>query len=83
MPAPSSPTPLTAPDLPYVPFSSDDAKQGMMQAGLSESMANLYDEMTRNMNDEKIMIHEVRTAANTTPTTLETFVDEVFVRAMG
>ena len=66
------------PDLPYVPFSYDDAKQGMMQAGLSESTAGLYDEMTRSLNEEKIMVNEIRTAENTTPTTLETFVGEVF-----
>ncbi len=66
------------PDLPYVPFSYDDAKKGMVGAGLSESMAGLYDEMTRSLNEEKIMANEVRTAENTTPTTLETFVGEVF-----
>lgn len=69
------------PELPYVPFGYDDAKKGMMQAGLSESMANLYDEMTRNMNEEKVMVREQRDAASTTPTTLEEFVQTVFVPA--
>ena len=66
------------PDLPYVPFSYDDAKKGMLQGGLSESMANLYDEMTRNMNAEKAMVNEPRTPENTTPTTIDTFAQQVF-----
>ena len=69
------------PELPYVPFSYDDAKKGMMQAGLSASMADLYDEMTRNMNEEQVMVHEARTAASTTPTTLEEFAQTVFAPA--
>ena len=69
------------PELPYVPFSYEDAKKGMLQAGLSESMASLYDEMTRNMNEGKVMVHEARTAASTTPTTLEEFAQTVFAPA--
>ncbi|UYZ61984.1 NmrA family NAD(P)-binding protein [Hymenobacter weizhouensis] len=66
------------PDLQYVQFPYDQAKQGMVQAGLSESMATLYDEMTRNMNEEKVMVNEPRTPAATTPTTLDEFVQTVF-----
>jgi uncharacterized protein YbjT (DUF2867 family) len=66
------------PELPYVPFSYEDAKKGMLQGGLSESMANLYEEMTRNMNEEKVMVQEPRTPQNTTPTTLEEFAQQVF-----
>ena len=69
------------PGLPYVPFSYEDAKKGMMQAGLSESMANLYDEMTRSMNEGKAMVHEQRTATSTTPTTLDEFAQTVFAPA--
>ncbi|WP_375418873.1 NAD(P)H-binding protein [uncultured Hymenobacter sp.] len=69
------------PELPYVPFSYEDAKKGMMGAGLSESMAGLYIEMTRNINEEGAMISQPRTAANTTPTTLEEFVQTVFAPA--
>ena len=69
------------PELPYVPFSYDDAKKGMMGAGLSESMANLYDEMTRNMNEEKVMTTAPRDAASTTPTTIEEFAQTVFAPA--
>ena len=69
------------PGLPYVPFSYDDAKKGMVGAGLSESMVGLYDEMTRSMNAEKLMMHEKRDAASTTPTTLEEFAQTVFAPA--
>ena len=69
------------PELPYVPFSYEDAQKGMMGAGLSESMASLYIEMTRSLNEEKLMVHEQRTAASTTPTTLEEFAQTVFVPA--
>lgn len=66
------------PELPYVPFSYEDAYKGMLQGGLSESMASLYDEMTRSMNAEKAMVNEPRTPENTTPTTLEAFAEQVF-----
>ncbi|MBC6608665.1 SDR family NAD(P)-dependent oxidoreductase [Hymenobacter sp. BT188] len=66
------------PELPYVPFSYEDAKKGMLQGGLSESMAGLYEEMIRNMNEEKVMVHEQRTPENTTPTTIEEFAAQVF-----
>ena len=69
------------PELPYVPFSYDDAKKGMMGAGLSENMAALYIEMTRSLNEEKLMVHETRTPASTTPTTLEEFAQDVFAPA--
>ncbi len=69
------------PELPYVPFSYDDAHKGMMGAGLSENMASLYIEMTRSLNEEKLMVHEARTDASTTPTTLEEFTQEVFAPA--
>ena len=69
------------PELPYVPFSYEDAKKGMVGAGLSERMADLYNELTRSMNEEKAAVHEERTAARTTPTTLAEFVQQVFVPA--
>ena len=69
------------PDLPYVLFSYDDAQKGMMGAGLSENMASLYIEMTRSLNEEKLMVHESRTDAGTTPTTLKEFAQKVFAPA--
>lgn len=69
------------PQLPYVPFSYEDAKQGMLGAGMSERMADLYNELTRSMNEGKVTLNEERTATRTTPTTLEEFVQTVFVPA--
>jgi uncharacterized protein YbjT (DUF2867 family) len=69
------------PALPYVQFPYEDAKAGMLQGGLSESMASLYDEMTRNMNEEKVMTTAPRDARSTTPTTIETFAEQVFAPA--
>ena len=69
------------PELPYVQFSYNDAKKGMVQAGLSENMAELYDEMTRHMNAEKAMVTAPHTPMNTTPTTLEEFAQTVFAPA--
>ena len=64
-----------------MPFSYDNAKKGMMGAGLSENRAGLYTEMTRGLNEEKLMVHETRTAAGTRPTTLEEFAQTVFAPA--
>jgi len=69
------------PELPYVHFSYEDAKTGMVQAGLSENMAALYDEMTRHMNEGGDMARHARTAASSTPTTLEAFAETVFAPA--
>lgn len=69
------------PALPYVQFPYEDAKKGMMDMGLSENLADLYDEMTRNINGEGSMARASRTAENTTSTTLEEFVQTVFAPA--
>jgi hypothetical protein len=42
------------PDLQYVQFSYADEVKALMQAGMSESFANLYVEMTRAFNERKI-----------------------------
>lgn len=69
------------PELPYVAFSYEDAKKGMVGAGLSENQADLYDEMTRNINEGKSMSAGPRDAASTTPTTVEEFAQAVFAPA--
>ena len=71
------------PELPYVAFSYEDAKKGMLGAGLSESMASLYDEMTRNINEGRSMAAGPRDAASTTPTTIDEFARGVFAPAFG
>jgi uncharacterized protein YbjT (DUF2867 family) len=63
------------PDLQYVQFSYDDQVRALVQAGLSESFANLYVEMTRAFNEGTI--RPKRTPGNTTPTRFEDFADEL------
>jgi hypothetical protein len=48
-----------------------------MQAGLSESFARLYVEMTRAFNEGKVKPRQGRTPENTTPTRFEDYVDEL------
>ena len=65
------------PDLQYVQFSYSDEANALMQAGMSESFANLYVEMTRAFNEEKIKPHNGRNHENTTPTRFEDFAGEL------
>jgi uncharacterized protein YbjT (DUF2867 family) len=69
------------PDLPYVTFPYADYIGAMVQAGLSQNMAELYAEMAKAFNDGIVASREGRTAGNTTPTTFEQFVKEVIVPA--
>jgi hypothetical protein len=52
-----------------------------MQMGMSSSMADLLLEMTDSLNSGYMKALEPRSPKNTTPTTIETFVAEVFVPA--
>ena len=62
------------PDLPYVQFSYDDQARALVQAGMSESFAKLYVEMTRAFNQGTIK--PARTRENTTPSRFEDFAEE-------
>jgi uncharacterized protein YbjT (DUF2867 family) len=53
------------PDLQYVQFSYEDQANALVQAGLSESFAKLYVEMTRAFNEGRIK--PTRTPENTRP----------------
>lgn len=64
------------PELPYVQFPYDQAKAGMIQNGLSESMADGFNEMAKAVNEGKLFSDAVRTPANTTKTTFEEFAKE-------
>jgi uncharacterized protein YbjT (DUF2867 family) len=66
---------IDKPDLQYVQFSYDDQARALVQAGLSESFAKLYVEMTRAFNEGTI--RPIRTCGNTTPTRFEDFADEL------
>lgn len=65
------------PDLQYVQFSYADETNALVQAGMSESFARQYVEMTRAFNEGTVKPRNGRTSANTTPTRFEDFVSEL------
>ena len=69
------------PELPYVPFSYEDAEKGMVGAGLSPAVASSFVEMSRAMNEGMVFRYQ-RKPENTTPTTLEEF-SKMFAAAYG
>jgi uncharacterized protein YbjT (DUF2867 family) len=69
---------ITKPDLPYVAFPYDEAEKAMVAMGLSPDVSRAYVEMARAFNEGTIKA-ERRTGENTTPTSIESFCDEVFV----
>jgi uncharacterized protein YbjT (DUF2867 family) len=69
------------PDLTYRDLPASVLKPAMMQMGMSSNMVDLLLEMCDALNTGHMKSREVRSPRNTTPTTLETFVAEVFVPA--
>lgn len=70
------------PDLPYVQFPEDEARKamaGMMSTALMED----YLEMNRGLSNGIVAPTEPRSAASSSPTSLETWAKEVFARAFG
>ena len=57
----------------YVQGSPEEAKQGIIGAGLSENVADLFIEMYAALDSGRMAPTEKRTPENTTPTTLEAF----------
>ncbi len=68
------------PDLRYVQADPAQAKAGMVQHGFSRNVADLFEEMSRALSDGRISGTFTRDAANSTPTTLESFAP-VFAQA--
>lgn len=68
-------------DLKYVQAPDDQFRAALVQIGMSEQVANLLLEMTQALNAGKMHALEPRTVQNTTPTSYETFVTEVFIPA--
>jgi uncharacterized protein YbjT (DUF2867 family) len=66
------------PNLGYVQVPSMMLGQGLVTSGLSKKTAELLIEMWDGANAGLIVPQEARSARNTTPTTLESFVTEVF-----
>jgi len=71
------------PELPYVQFPPADAHKAMVAAGLSPSLANDYVEMYDAFNEGRVRSLQGRSAATTTPTTLEDFARASFAPAYG
>jgi uncharacterized protein YbjT (DUF2867 family) len=67
------------PDLRYVQFPYDQVQQVMMQMGLQPKTAALFIEMYKAINEGIVAAQEPRSAENTTPTSFEKFVQDVFV----
>lgn len=64
------------PELPYVAFSPADAKAGMLQSGIPETIADGYNELFEALNSGKYLSDYQRTPENTTPTSIEDFAKE-------
>jgi hypothetical protein len=69
------------PDLDYRQVAASVLKPAMMQMGMSSNMVDLLLEMSDALNTGHMKSQELRAARNTTPTTLEMFVANVFAPA--
>lgn len=70
---------LGKPDLEYVQLPDADMAGALVGAGLSESFASLYVEMTRSFNEGVVVPSNGRTPENTTPTPFEAFASELAI----
>ena len=69
------------PDLRYVQFPYDQVQQVLEQMGMPPKKASVYIEMFKAINAGVLAAREPRSRENTTPTSFETFVRDVFVPA--
>lgn len=65
------------PDLAYVQLPYADMAAVLVEAGLSESFAGLYVEMTRAFNEGRVKPRDGQARETTTPTRFEDFADEL------
>ncbi len=69
------------PDLRYEQFPYDQVQQVLVQMGMSPKKAAVYIEMFQAINVGVLAAQEPRSPENTTPTSFETFVQDVFAPA--
>jgi uncharacterized protein YbjT (DUF2867 family) len=69
------------PDLRYEQFAYDQMQQALGQMGFSPKKAAVYIEMFQAINTGVLAAQEPRSQANSTPSSFETFVRDVFVPA--
>jgi len=67
------------PELKYVQGNDEQVRPALMQMGMSRNLADLILEMAAAINSGHMRTLEPRSAANTTPTSYETFVAEEFL----
>ena len=71
-------TAIGQPELPYITFTPEDTKTGILASGGSESFADRYVELMI-ATGQGLLNYEQRTPATTTPTTLTEFAQQVFL----
>ena len=69
------------PDLKYMQLPDEQMRPALVQAGMSDQFAKLLLEMAAALNSGYMRALEPRTSQNSTPTTYEDFVAEVFLPA--
>jgi uncharacterized protein YbjT (DUF2867 family) len=69
------------PDLRYEQFSYDQVEQALTQTGFSLKKAAVYIEMFRAINAGVLAAQEPRSPENSTPTSFEQFVQDIFLAA--
>jgi uncharacterized protein YbjT (DUF2867 family) len=69
------------PDLKYVRLPDEQTVQALSSMGMSKNVAGLILEMAQAINRGHVKMLEQRSARNTTPTSYDTFVKEVFLPA--
>jgi uncharacterized protein YbjT (DUF2867 family) len=69
------------PDLKYAQPTNEQVRPALVQSGMSEQFAGLILELATALNSGHMRALEPRTSKNTTPTTYENFVAEVFLPA--
>jgi uncharacterized protein YbjT (DUF2867 family) len=67
------------PDLSYQQFSYDQVQQALTDLGVPPKGAALYVEMYKAINEQVVVALEPRSPENSTPTSFEMFVQDVFV----
>ncbi|HBA82781.1 MAG TPA: hypothetical protein DCZ95_01685 [Verrucomicrobia bacterium] len=67
---------IARPEIQYRQVSYEEAEKEMVLAGMSHDSARLMVEMERSLNEGRIRPLEIRSAENTTPTSLEEFAQE-------
>ena len=72
---------LNKPDLLYVQFPYHQVQQVLTQMGTPARTAAFFLEMFRAFNDGIVVAQEPRSEKNTTPTSIETFIKDIFLPA--